>query len=417
MTSIQDKQTFSTNTIPTNKAQNEQLAQSFQEQIDALKEQLERAESESENASPDEPLTSAVAELEALIASLQSQKEALLSAIDSQIMITTQELVGDLSTLEQPKGDALLTAALQKGESEPAPALTINTPTSESDKADKVGALLNKSLVSAGGYPIPKDAKQYYNPLEVTATTPAVGANALRFTDEHSGKTIQLTLDDDNAQKLTEKFGSLQAAEDYVKNWYYEAAYGVGYLEFDGDGNGTISQHEAKALRALVALGIEPPNNYRSLNDALANDADRDRFLEEFGFIDSLEMFINHSIRQDKDTSGTLDFAELAGKNSTQVAQKVSELQESGDDALLDIFAFNRLILGTIDNTDVLLSLFGNQKGESDTNEPTESIASKKATESDASGTTEADDSKPTITSRTSGANGANGASSAKITA
>ncbi|MDE7173997.1 MAG: hypothetical protein K2N70_06570, partial [Helicobacter sp.] len=172
-------------------------------------------------------------------------------------------------------------------------------------------------------------------------------------------------------------------------------------------------QQEAKALRALVALGIEPPNNYRSLNDALANDADRDRFLEEFGFIDSLAMFINHSIRQDKDTSGTLDFAELAGKNSTEVAQKVSALQESGDDALLDIFAFNRLILGTIDNTDVLLSLFGNQKSESDTNEPTESIASN-ATESDASGATEADDSAPTIANRT---NSASSASSAKITA
>ena len=416
MTSIQNGQTFSTTTIPTsnNKAQNEQLARSFQEQIDALKEQLEAAESESENASPDEPLSSAVAELEAMIASLETQKAALLNVIDEQITMTTQELIGDLSTLERPKDDALLTAALQKGESEakvePAPALANTPTTTEDDKHDKVGALLNKSLVNAGGYPIPKDAKQYHNPLEVTAATPAPGANALRFVDEHSGKTIQLVLDDDNAQKLTEKFGSLQKAEDYVKNWYYEAAYGVGYLQFDGDGDGTISQQEAKALRALVALGIEPPNNYRSLNDTLANDADRDRFLEEFGFIDSLAMFINHSIRQDKDTSGTLDFAELAGKNSTEVAQKVSELQESGDDALLDIFAFNRLILGTIDNTDVLLSLFGNQKGESNTDEPAESIASN-ATESDASGATEADDSAPTI------ANRANSVSSAKITA
>lgn len=408
MTSIQNGQNFNTNAIPTNnKAHSEQLAQSFQEQIDALKEQL-KAASEGANASSDEPIANVMAEIESLIASLQAQKAALASAIDTQMMITTQELVGDLSTLEQPKDDALLIAALQKGEGEPAPALATNT-TSEDDKKDKVGALLNKSLVSAGGYPIPKDAKQYHNPLELTATTPAP-SNALRFTDEHSGKVVQLTLDSDNVQKLTEKFGSLEAAEDYVRNWYYEAAYGVGYLEFDSDGNGTISQHEAKALRALVALGIEPPNNYRSLNDALASDADRDRFLEEFGFIDSLETFINHSIRQDKDTSGTLDFAELAGKNSTQVAQKVTELQESGADSLLDIFAFNRFILGTIDNTDVLLSLFGNQKREESGNEATESIASKKATESDASSATEADDSTQTITSRTNRASSANGA-------
>ena len=415
MTSIQNGQNLNTTTLLTsnNKAQNEQLAQSFQQQIDALKEQLEAAESENENASPDEPLTSAVAELQALIASLQSQKEALLSAVDDQITMTTQELVGDLSTLE-PADDTLFTAALQgTKEATAAPALAINTPTSEDDKADKAGTLLNKSLVSAGSYPIPKDAKQYYNPLEVTDTTPAADANTLRFTDEHSGKTIQLKLDSDNAQKLTEKFGSLQAAEDYVKSWYYEAAYGVGYLEFDSDGNGTISQQEAKALKALVALGVEPPNNYRSLNEALANDADRDRFLEEFGFIDSLEMFINHSIRQDKDSSGTLEFAELAGKNSEKVAQKVTELQESGDDALLDIFAFNRLLLGTIDNTDVLLSLFGNQKSEEgETSEPADSIASQKATESDASVATEADDSAPAAaTSR------ASRTSSAKITA
>ena len=59
MTSIQNGQTFSTTTIPTsnNKAQNEQLAQSFQEQIDALKEQLESAKSAGANASPDATLS------------------------------------------------------------------------------------------------------------------------------------------------------------------------------------------------------------------------------------------------------------------------------------------------------------------------------------------------------------------------
>lgn len=398
MTSIQNGQYNTNSILPShNKAQNEQLAQSFQQQIDALKEQLEIAESET--ASPDEQtLSSAVAEIQALIASLQSQKAALTSAINDGIVITTQELIGDLSTLEQPKDDALLTAALQPKGTESA------TTTNATSNSGKVGALLNKSLVSAGGYPIPKDAKQYVNPLEVGATTPAADANTLRFVDEHSGKTIQLKLDSDNAQKLTEKFGSLQAAEDYVKNWYYEAAYGVGYLEFDSDGDGTISQQEAKALRALVALGVEPPNNYRSLNDAFASDADRDRFLEEFGFIDSLEMFINHSIRQDKDTNGTLEFAELAGKNSEQVAQKITELQESGADSLLDIFAFNRLILGQIDNTDVLLSLFGNQKGESDTSKPAESIASKTAESEDGDTELDTQSTAPATTSRANGA-------------
>ncbi len=217
-----------------------------------------------------------------------------------------------------------------------------------------VDSLKSKTIVNSSTTYTPENASALANPLaQNQAKTQGVS-----FVDEYSQKEVTIPLDEDNLQKLVEKFGSAQEASDYVKGWYYEAAYGVGYLQNDTDGDGVISKEEAKNLKALVSLTGESENSYKSLNEALSDDAARDAFLDEFGYIDSLSAFINHSIRQDVDTSGSLSLSELVGESNAQnVAQAIVGKEN------LDLFAFHHLILRNNEGSyDYLASLMNGSK-------------------------------------------------------
>ena len=208
-------------------------------------------------------------------------------------------------------------------------------------KSDAIKALESKTVVDSNAkYSPSKEALEANNPLKVANPESEVAQNSVRFLDEYSQKTVEVPLDKDNYERLSKSM-SKKELTDYVKKWYYEAAYGVGYLQHDSNGDGVISKNEAKNLKALVSLNGKGANAYRSLNETLKSDGERDAFLEEFGYINSMAQFINHSIRKDSDNSGTLSFKELVGeKQSAKVAEAIVTGKE------MTIFALHRLLLG-----------------------------------------------------------------------
>ncbi len=161
---------------------------------------------------------------------------------------------------------------------------------------------------------------------------------AVEFTDEVSGKKISVPLSDENAQKLIEKFGSLEEASDYVKGFYYDAAYKMGYLSGDSDGDGKISLEEGVHLKSLVSLR---DGSYYSIADRLGGELEsQKKFLEQVGFIDNISDFINHSIAQDSDFDGAITLNEMMGDDGKAVLFKVGE-QASGNVEMFVIWKFN----------------------------------------------------------------------------
>ncbi|MDE5602841.1 MAG: hypothetical protein K2I71_02845, partial [Helicobacter sp.] len=157
---------------------------------------------------------------------------------------------------------------------------------------------------------ISQEVLKVYNPLEAKGKD--VPQNAVSFVDEVSGKTIHVPLNEENIKRLNEKFGTLQKASDYVKGWYYDAAYKVGYLSEDKDGDGSISVDEGIHLKSLVSV-ID--SKYYSVAQSIPQEKQK-RFLEQVGFIDNLGDFINHSITQDMNLDGNLNLKEAMDKGN-----------------------------------------------------------------------------------------------------
>ncbi|EES89846.1 hypothetical protein [Helicobacter canadensis] len=184
---------------------------------------------------------------------------------------------------------------------------------------------------------ISEEIKNAYNPLEVDAEQ-GVGENMISFIDEVSGKKVAIPLNEANAKKLNEKFGSLEAASDYVKGWYYDAAYGMGYLKGDVDGDGKISLEEGIHLNSLVSL---KDGQYHSISEQIPGSTDEQmKFLEQVGFIDNLGDYINHSISQDSNLDGALNLNEIMGDKN-----EIMLFQTNGDSQSLDIFVIQKFNL------------------------------------------------------------------------
>lgn len=208
-------------------------------------------------------------------------------------------------------------------------------------RESKKDGILDKAIVqtnSKAPSDISEEIKEAYNPLEITEKSDKSIKQAVEFTDEVSGKKISVPLSDENAQKLIEKFGSLEEASNYVKGFYYDAAYKMGYLSGDSDGDGKISLEEGVHLKSLVSLR---DGSYYSIADRLGGELEsQKKFLEQVGFIDNISDFINHSITQDSNFDGAITLNEMMGDDGKAILFKVGE-QASGNVEMFVIWKFN----------------------------------------------------------------------------
>jgi hypothetical protein len=198
----------------------------------------------------------------------------------------------------------------------------------------EIEGVINKVLVDSQIEGLDEiDANEFFNPLEKESK------NGFEIYDEVLGKSVYINLEDGVKESLIDKFGSLEASKEYVKQWYDDAAYSVGYLKADANKDGTISKDEAKDLKAMIITDFKSTTVNKSLNDIFQNPNDSDDFLNEFGYIDNINDFINNSIKSDVDKSGTITFGELAVSN---LAQSVSTILKGSKDETL--FELNRII-------------------------------------------------------------------------
>ncbi len=215
--------------------------------------------------------------------------------------------------------------------------------------------MLGKVLVNSKAIDLGEEVKELFNPLERKDEEIKESENIVSIFDEHSGKNVDIALNENSIKRLVEKFGSLEEAGDYVKGWYFDAAYRVGYLKADGDSDGKISFDEAKDLKALIGIQKSEEPTYMSLNQAISDREKRDDFLDKFGYIDNMSDFINNSILQDRDIDGGLNLSEIVGEErSADVASAIVSEKR------MDIFEFNSLAYGFENDLFSFISRFAN---------------------------------------------------------
>ncbi|MBX7490883.1 hypothetical protein [Helicobacter turcicus] len=210
-------------------------------------------------------------------------------------------------------------------------------------RESKKGGILDKAIVQTSPKApsnVSEEIKNAYNPLEVAEDKKEDKSikQAVDFIDEVSGKKVSVPLSDENAKKLIQQFGSLEEASDYVKGFYYDAAYKTGYLSADSDGNGQISLEEGVHLKNFVSLG---DGSYYSLANKIGGDLEsQKKFLEQVGFIDNIGDFINHTIAQDSNFDGAINLNEMMGDDGKAMLFRVGA-KESGNVEMFVIWKFN----------------------------------------------------------------------------
>lgn len=207
---------------------------------------------------------------------------------------------------------------------------------------------------------ISEQDKAAYNPLAIKTESAEDSTNAtqvtlaVKFTDEVRGEEVSVPLTQENADKLIEQFGSLEAASDYVKGFYYDAAYKMGYLSSDSDGDGKISLEEGVNLKTFVSL---MNGEYSSVSEKLGGNVEmQKKFLEQVGFIDNLADFINHSISQDSNFDGGLSLNEILNGTNEAVFLKTAQGENSSSVEVLVIQSFT-IDLNMDSINDTLLNL------------------------------------------------------------
>lgn len=202
--------------------------------------------------------------------------------------------------------------------------------------------------------------KAAYNPLAIKVESAEDSTNntqailAVKFTDEVRGEEVSVPLTQENAGKLIEQFGSLEAASDYVKGFYYDAAYKMGYLSSDSDGDGKISLEEGVNLKTFVSL---MNGEYSSVSEKFGGNVEaQKKFLEQVGFIDNLADFINHSISQDSNFDGGLSLNEILNGTNEAVFLKMAQGENSSSVEVLVVQSF-KMDLNMDSINDTLLNL------------------------------------------------------------
>ncbi|MFP4333038.1 MAG: hypothetical protein ACLFQJ_07020 [Campylobacterales bacterium] len=223
-------------------------------------------------------------------------------------------------------------------------------------KKEDVESFLNQKSVDSTNIKAPENAKELFNPLQKDQKSEATPYD-VSFTDDASGEEVSVTLSPANAAKLQERFGSLDKASDFVKSWYKDAAYNVGYLTEDKDGDGKLNIEEAAHTKSMVDIN-KGENSYSSVAESFEDATKQKEFLEKFGFIDNINDFINHSISQDANLDGALSNAELLGENKFEVA----DVAFSGEE--VDLFTFNSMVFERPANSSENISMFAKRASE-----------------------------------------------------
>lgn len=223
-------------------------------------------------------------------------------------------------------------------------------------KKEDIESFLNQKSVNSASVEAPEDAAKLFNPLESEKQKEPTPYD-VSFTDDISGKEVSVTLSPANASKLQERFGSLDKASELVKSWYKDAAYNVGYLTQDGDGDGKLNIEEAAKTKSMVDIN-KGENSYSSVAENFEDPAKQKEFLEKFGFIDNINDFINHSISQDKNLDGALSNAELLGEKKFEVA----DVAFSGEE--VDLFTFNSMLFEKPANSSENIAMFAKRASE-----------------------------------------------------
>ena len=335
--------------------------------VEALKESLQQAGENNSSA------LGMLGNMESSEATKQSQMAA-----QEESMLKSAVNIADKMQVQPPMDNPLADAKIEDLELQRQMKETIKQSVENDtlvNREGKKGGILNQTIVQTSPKApsnITQEAKDVYNPLVVSENTEALG-NGVEFVDEVSGKKVRVPLNDANTQKLIDKFGSLDEASDYVKGFYYDAAYKMGYLSNDSNQDGTISVDEGIHLKSLVSL---LDGNYYSIAERIGSDeAMQKKFLEQVGFIDNIGDFINHAISQDSNVDGALNLNEMLDDDGKAVLFKVGSsnvemfvvwrfnfdfTQEGLDDTLLNLGASEQKDMRVINAQDVKIHMDSN---------------------------------------------------------
>ena len=335
--------------------------------VEALKESLQQAGENNSSA------LGMLGNMESSEATKQSQMAA-----QEESMLKSAINIADKMQVQPPMDNPLADAKIEDLELQRQMKETIKQSVENDtlvNREGKKGGILNQTIVQTSPKApsnITQEAKDVYNPLVVSENTEALG-NGVEFVDEVSGKKVRVPLNDANTQKLIDKFGSLDEASDYVKGFYYDAAYKMGYLSNDSNQDGTISVDEGIHLKSLVSL---LDGNYYSIAERIGSDeAMQKKFLEQVGFIDNIGDFINHAMSQDSNVDGALNLNEMLDDDGKAVLFKVGSsnvemfvvwrfnfdfTQESLNDTLLNLGASEQKDMRVINAQDVKIHMDSN---------------------------------------------------------
>jgi hypothetical protein len=194
---------------------------------------------------------------------------------------------------------------------------------------------LSKDIIDAKS-DITPNSLESFNPLNVNQQ-----GHVITFVDEHTDKDINVILTPRNNKKITDKFGSINTtkAKEYVKEWYNEAAYKVGYLAANKSQSGFISTEEAKDLKNIYVLDKDANvKEITSAREYFDTQYKANSFVKKFGYFDNINDFINKSIELDSDMSNKLEYKDLLGKEANAIIRAFHKSKE------LDITDINKHI-------------------------------------------------------------------------
>jgi hypothetical protein len=178
---------------------------------------------------------------------------------------------------------------------------------------------LGRDVINTKDIDIPENVEELFNPLNVNQK-----GNVVTFEDEVTGKDVNVILTQRNQSRINDKFGSTETAKakDYIKGWYYESAYKVGFLEANKSQSGFISEREALELRNIYVVDKEGKvKDNVSPKEYFASPLQAAEFVRKFGYFDNLNDNINKSIELDSDFGGNIELKSLLGDEALSIVR------------------------------------------------------------------------------------------------